>query len=68
MVKMSDQVNQTNQPNQSDLSDDEIKVLRDMVERERAVGLIWGWIKAFLYVAVPAATLYSMYKSFGGQP
>jgi hypothetical protein len=55
-------------PEDKELSQEDIKVLKDMVEREKAVSLIWGWVKAFLYVAVPAATLYSLYKSFGGQP
>lgn len=54
--------------NIDELSDDEIKVLKDMVEREKAVSRIWGWIKNFLYVAVPITTLYAFYKSMGGQP
>lgn len=52
----------------SDLSEDEIQVLKDMVEREKAVTRVWGWIKNFLYVAVPITTLYAFYKSMGGQP
>lgn len=43
------------------LSDDEVKVLKEIVEREKAVSKIWGWIKSFLYVAVPVTTLYSFY-------
>ena len=50
------------------LSEEELKVLKDMVKREQAAGLVWKWFKALLYVAVPLATLYSIYKSFGGQP
>lgn len=52
----------------NDLSDDEIQVLKDMVEREKAVTRVWGWVKNFLYVAVPITTLYAFYKSMGGQP
>lgn len=50
------------------LNDEELKAFRDMIKREQAAGLIWKWFKALLYVAVPLATLYSIYKSFGGQP
>lgn len=49
-------------------SEEEIKALKDVVKREQAAGLIWKWIKAFLMVAVPIATLYSLYKASGGQP
>lgn len=45
-----------------ELTEDEIKILRDIVEREKAVTRVWGWIRAFLYVAVPVTTLYSFYE------
>lgn len=45
-----------------ELSEEEIRVLKDMVEREKAVTRVWGWVKAFLYVAVPITTLYSFYE------
>jgi len=48
--------------NENELDPDEVKILRQMVEREKAVGLIWGWVKTFLYVAVPITTLYSFYE------
>lgn len=36
----------------NDLSDDEKRALREMIEREKAVSWLWGWIKSFLFVAV----------------
>jgi hypothetical protein len=36
----------------SQLSDEELKVLKEMIKREEAVGWLWGWIKSFLFVAV----------------
>lgn len=51
-----------------DLSDEEIKVLKDMIKREQAASLIWKWFTTFLYVAVPIASLYAFYKTLGGQP
>lgn len=50
------------------LSDEEIEVLKEVVKREQAASLIWKWIRALLMVAVPIATLYSLYKASGGQP
>lgn len=52
----------------NDLDEEEIQALRDMIKREQAASLVWKWFKAILYVAVPLATLYSIYKSLGGQP
>lgn len=51
-----------------ELSQDDIKVLKAIVKREEAASLIWKWVTAFLYVAVPIGTLYGIYKSLGGHP
>ena len=52
----------------NDLNEEDIRVLKEIVKREQAATLIWKWFKAFLMVAVPIATLYSIYKASGGQP
>lgn len=45
-----------------ELTQEEIKILRDMVEREKAVTKVWGWIKAFILIAVPISTLYAFWE------
>ncbi len=50
------------------LSDEEMKVLKAVIKREEAANLIWKWVRNLLMVAVPVATLYSIYKALGGQP
>lgn len=52
----------------SDLSEDEIKELKQILDERKGARLIWKWLTAFLAVAVPLATLYGLYKSMGGQP
>lgn len=51
-----------------ELSPEEIEILKGIVKREEAINWFWGWVKAFLAVAVPVATLYALYKNYGGQP
>jgi hypothetical protein len=50
------------------LDEEEIKVLREIVEREKAAKLIWKWFTTFLGVAIPIIGIYAFYKSLGGQP
>jgi hypothetical protein len=50
------------------LPKDEYDTLKSMIKRDEAAHLVVKWIRAFLYVAVPLASLYAFYKSLGGQP
>jgi hypothetical protein len=52
----------------SDLSDEEIKEIKQILDERRGAKLVWRWLIAFLSVAVPLATLYGLYKQAGGQP
>lgn len=51
----------------NELSDEELKVLKEMIEREKAVSWLWGWIKSFLFVAVGGLlsmwTLFEMWRN-----
>lgn len=35
-----------------DFTEEELRVLKEMIERERAVSWFWKWIKNFVFVAV----------------
>ncbi len=51
-----------------ELDEDEIRVLKEIVEREKAAKLIWKWFTTFLGVAIPIIGIYAFYKSLGGHP
>jgi protein-S-isoprenylcysteine O-methyltransferase Ste14 len=51
----------------NELSEEEIKVLKEVAKREVAVGLVWSWIRNFLYVAVPITTLYTFFEYLRGR-
>lgn len=50
------------------LPKDEYDTLKDIIKRDQAAHIVWKWVRAFLAVAVPIATLYGIYKAMGGQP
>ncbi len=45
-----------------ELSQDEIKILKEMVEREKAVARIWNWIRSFVLIAVPISALWTFWE------
>lgn len=44
-----------------EFSDEEVKILKEVVKREETVSRVWGWIRSFLVTAVPLTTLYMFY-------
>lgn len=51
-----------------ELDEDDLKVLREIIEREKAAKLIWKWFTTFLGVAIPIIGIYAFWKSLGGNP
>ena len=44
------------------LRKDEYDTLKNIIRRDEAASMIWRWIKAVLYVAVPLTTLYTFFQ------
>lgn len=52
---------------EDELSEEELDVLKGMIEREKAVSWLWGWIKNFLFVAIGGAlSIFGLWQFIKG--